>query len=74
MKKCILSFLLVLCLALSLMPAQQASAACADEEYTGSAPYVWGGANIDGSNSGEDCSGFICRIYDRSRAGGGKIV
>ena len=33
--------------------------------YIGKVPYVWGGNNIDGSNVGADCSGFICRLFER---------
>ena len=34
-------------------------------EYVGKVPYVYGGEKIDGSNPGADCSGFICRIYEK---------
>ncbi len=34
-------------------------------EYIGKVPYVWGGNVIDGNNPGADCSGFICRIYEK---------
>lgn len=33
--------------------------------YVGKVPYVWGGTKIDGSNPGADCSGFICRVYEK---------
>ena len=34
-------------------------------EYCGKVPYVSGGTKIDGTNPGADCSGFICRIYEK---------
>lgn len=34
-------------------------------EYIGKVPYMYGGTNIDGSNPSADCSGFICRIYEK---------
>lgn len=34
-------------------------------QYIGKVPYVWGGTNIDGPNPGADCSGFICRIFEK---------
>ncbi len=34
-------------------------------QYVGKVPYVWGGTKIDGDNPGADCSGFICRIYEK---------
>ena len=37
---------------------------CASQ-YIGKVPYVWGGKTIDGANPGADCSGFICRIYEK---------
>ncbi|MGM9566205.1 InlB B-repeat-containing protein [Evtepia sp.] len=74
MKKRILSLALALVLAVSLLPGTKAEAAgsatgqqivnCA-MQYLGKVPYVWGGTNIDGSNPGADCSGFICRIYEK---------
>lgn len=33
--------------------------------YVDKVPYVWGGTKIDGSNPGADCSGFICRLYEK---------
>ncbi len=33
--------------------------------YIGKVPYVWGGTKIDGANPGADCSGFICRLYEK---------
>lgn len=74
MKKRILSLVLALVLAVSLLPMGTAQAAgsatgqqivdCA-KQYLGKVPYVYGGDNIDGSNPGADCSGFICRIYEK---------
>ncbi len=74
MKKRILSLALALVLAVSLLPGTKAEAAgsatgqqivnCA-MQYLGKVPYVWGGTKIDGSNPGADCSGFICRIYEK---------
>lgn len=34
-------------------------------QYIGKVPYVYGGEKIDGTNPGADCSGFICRIYEK---------
>ena len=34
-------------------------------QYIGKVPYVYGGTKIDGTNPGADCSGFICRIYEK---------
>ena len=74
MKKRILSLALALVLAVSLLPGTKAEAAgsatgqqivnCA-MQYLNKVPYVWGGTKIDGSNPGADCSGFICRIYEK---------
>ena len=73
MKKLFSLFLAVL-LALTLCPAVTASAAPSvsgqtivnkAREYIGKVPYVWGGETIDGKNPGADCSGFICRIYEK---------
>lgn len=74
MKKRILSMALALVLAVSLLPAVPAQAAgsatgqqivnCA-MQYLDKVPYVWGGKTIDGKNPGADCSGFICRIYEK---------
>lgn len=75
MKKRILSLVLALVLAVSLLPmgttAQAAGSATGQQivdcakQYLGKVPYVWGGKTIDGSNPGADCSGFICRIYEK---------
>lgn len=75
MKKRILSLVLALVLAVSLLPmgttAQAAGSATGQQivdcakQYLGKVPYVYGGDNIDGSNPGADCSGFICRIYEK---------
>lgn len=68
-----LGLLLMLVLLVALVPMPQAGAAsvsgqdivnCA-KQYIGKVPYVWGGTKIDGSNPGADCSGFICRIYEK---------
>lgn len=74
MKKRILALALALVLAVSLLPMPKAEAAgsatgqqivnCA-MQYLGKVPYVWGGTKIDGTNPGADCSGFICRIYEK---------
>lgn len=74
MKKRVLSLALAVVLAVSLLPGTKAEAAgsatgqqivdCA-MQYLGKVPYVWGGTNIDGANPGADCSGFICRIYEK---------
>lgn len=37
----------------------------AAKTYIGKVPYVWGGTTIDGANPGADCSGFICRLYEK---------
>lgn len=69
-----LAVMLILVLILSMMPVMQVSAAGSATgaqivnkamEYLGKVPYVWGGTKIDGSNPGADCSGFICRIYEK---------
>lgn len=74
MKKRVLSLALMLVLTVSLLPGMKVQAAgsatgqqivdCA-MQYIGKVPYVWGGKTIDGSNPGADCSGFICRIYEK---------
>ena len=73
MKKRILTLILTIAV-LSTVFVSTASAAgsatgqqiveCA-MQYLGKVPYVWGGENIDGANPGADCSGFICRIYEK---------
>ena len=69
-----LAVVLILVLIMSLIPVTQVSAAGSATgtqivnkamEYLGKVPYVWGGTKIDGSNPGADCSGFICRIYEK---------
>ena len=59
---------------LGVLPAFDASAAghASGQEivdlamtYLGKVPYVWGGTKIDGANPGADCSGFICRLYEK---------
>ena len=74
MKK-ILSFFLTLTVALSILTISVTSFAAGSAtgtqivqtamQYIGKVPYVWGGTNIDGVNPGADCSGFICRIYEK---------
>lgn len=75
MRKRLLSLVLALVLAVSLLPmgttAQAAGSATGQQivdcakQYLGKVPYVYGGKTIDGSNPGADCSGFICRIYEK---------
>ena len=80
MRKRILSTMLALVLLLGLaaapMPVLSTQAEAAPsasgqaivnkaKEYLGKVPYVYGGKTIDGSNPGADCSGFICRIYEK---------
>jgi len=74
MKKRILSLALTLVMVMTFLPVTKAEAAgsatgqqivdCA-MQYLGKVPYVWGGEKIDGANPGADCSGFICRIYEK---------
>ncbi|MBR5791827.1 MAG: InlB B-repeat-containing protein [Ruminiclostridium sp.] len=74
MKKRILSLALTLVMVMTFLPVSKADAAgsatgqqivdCA-MQYLGKVPYVWGGEKIDGTNPGADCSGFICRIYEK---------
>lgn len=75
-KKKSISVLLVMLLIMSCFGAaapRQAEAASVSGqaivnkamEYVGKVPYVYGGEKIDGSNPGADCSGFICRIYEK---------
>lgn len=74
MKKRILPLILALVMVASLLSVTKAEAAgsatgqqivdCA-MQYLGKVPYVWGGKKIDGDNPGADCSGFICRIYEK---------
>ncbi len=55
----------------AVMPGAKAASASGKDivnaamQYIGKVPYVWGGTTIDGSNPGADCSGFICRIYEK---------
>ncbi len=55
----------------AVMPGAEAASASGQDivnaamQYLGKVPYVWGGTRIDGSNPGADCSGFICRIYEK---------
>lgn len=73
MKKRMLSIVLMLVMLVSVVPMPQAGAASVSGqdivnkamEYIGKVPYVYGGTKIDGSNPGADCSGFICRIYEK---------
>lgn len=75
MRKRILSIALTLVLSVTLLPGvnvvHAAGSATGDQivncamQYVGKVPYVWGGKTIDGDNVGADCSGFICRIYEK---------
>ena len=74
-KKSVSMLLIVLMLVTSLgatAAPQPAEAAVSGQtivnkamEYCGKVPYVSGGTKIDGTNPGADCSGFICRIYEK---------
>lgn len=71
--KRIISFVVIIAVAISLMVAHCVTAYAAEGadivncamQYVGKVPYVWGGTNIDGATPGADCSGFICRIYEK---------
>ena len=72
--KRLLSLTVVLSLILSvvMMPVTYAGGSATGQQivdcamqYIGKVPYVWGGETIDGANPGADCSGFICRIYEK---------
>ena len=73
-EKRVLSLVLTLVMVMTFLPVTKAEAAgsatgqqivdCA-MQYLGKVPYVWGGEKIDGANPGADCSGFICRIYEK---------
>ncbi len=74
MKKRIVTFALAFVMLLGAVPAVEADAAgyASGQEivelamnYIGAVPYVWGGTTIDGANPGADCSGFICRLYEK---------
>lgn len=73
MRKRCLSLLLAVVMICTLLPLSWAGAVSVSGrdivdkamEYIGKVPYVWGGTKIDGSNPGADCSGFICRIYEK---------
>lgn len=74
MRKKILSIALAVVMSITLLPAvnvHAAGSATGDQivncamQYIGKVPYVWGGKTIDGDNVGADCSGFICRIYEK---------
>lgn len=71
-----LAFVMVLLLLVTrfgALPAQPAEAASVSgqtivntaRQYIDKVPYVYGGTKIDGTNPGADCSGFICRIYEK---------
>lgn len=65
--------LLLLVTSFGALPAQPAEAASVSgqtivntaRQYIDKVPYVYGGTKIDGTNPGADCSGFICRIYEK---------
>lgn len=70
----VLSLCMVFCMVLTLVPSMSKTVKAAatgqqivDEaaKYIGKVPYVYGGTKIDGDNPGADCSGFICRIYEK---------
>lgn len=74
MKKKVISMLLILLMivcTVGQMPKANAVYVSGQDivnkamEYIGKVPYVWGGTKIDGTNPGADCSGFICRIYEK---------
>ncbi len=70
LKRLMCALLSVLMLFAVLPGAKAASASGQDivnaaMQYIGKVPYVWGGTKIEGSNPGADCSGFICRIYEK---------
>ncbi len=74
MKKKILSLMLTFIFVLSTIftvAVEAAGSATGQQlvdcamQYIGKVPYVWGGETIDGANPGADCSGFICRIYEK---------
>ena len=77
-RKKVLSVLLVLVMLASSLGLSAAAPAPAEaasvsgqtivntaRQYLGKVPYVYGGETIDGANPGADCSGFICRIYEK---------